>query len=149
MVWGAAAAVDRGDVDDAAAAVFEHRRHGALGAEEVALHVEIEHLVVEGFGGVEKLLGACHARVVDEDIESAKEFDGFVDDTRAIIDEPEVAVNGKCSDAVGLDPGDGLFGSLLAAGVVHDNMCALPCQFERDSLPDSHTGAGDERRPSG
>src|SRR5215204_1665804 len=79
-------AVDRGDVHDGTPARLKHVGHRPAGAEEVSLHVEVEHLVVGGLVGVEEVEGAGYARVVDQDVEAAQRAGRFFHHALAVAD---------------------------------------------------------------
>src|SRR5688500_17883 len=92
MIGKPGSPVDRGDVDDGAASgVFQCGKGGAS-AEKKALHVQVEHLVINGFGRLLDRASAGHARVVDQNVQATECVSRLGDDAFAVVDEPEIAL---------------------------------------------------------
>ena len=79
---------DRGDVDDAAVFLREHRRHHRLAADEGAVEIDAQHLApfVE-VGFPHRLVDAGDAGIVDEDVDLAERLQRLV---AGLLDRGEV-----------------------------------------------------------
>src|SRR5438445_490795 len=139
--------MDRGDVDDRAAALG-HPLNGALGTEEVPAHIDIEDLVVDGLAGLHEGVGARHPAVVDQEVEPAERAGGGVDDPGTVAHLPEVTLHHHRPGPGPRDGIDRLAGALLRVGVVHRHLRPLAGQLERDPLADAHARTGDKRPAS-
>ena len=70
---------DRGDVDDAAVFLFEHRRHHRLAADEGPVEIDAQHLApFLEVGFPHRLVDAGDAGIVDEDVDLAERLQRLV-----------------------------------------------------------------------
>ena len=67
---------DRRDVDDAAIALLDHRRHDRFAAEERAVEVDAQHLAPFFVVRVpHRFVDACDAGIVDEDVDLSERLE--------------------------------------------------------------------------
>jgi hypothetical protein len=121
---------------------------GGLRAEEVALHVQVEHFVVELFRRVLEWLSAGHSGVVHQDVQASERCGCLIDDALALRHEAQVSLQGDGLSTCRCDLGHGGVGALPAGSVVQRDARPFARQFARDPLTNSNTRAGDERRTS-
>src|ERR1700677_3070003 len=141
---GALVAVGRGDVDDAAAALFLHDAHFVLHAQEHA-----ENVGVEGRGVAFRGLVGDRARltlgagVVHRDIETAKPADGLVDQSANLILLAYVGVDELRLGAEGMQLRDERLAGLVTP-TGNDDLCALLRKSDSGGATDACEGSRDQ-----
>ena len=135
--------VDRGDVDDAAAAALgDHLLGRELGAEEGALQVDVQDSFVLRLGGVEDRGPGLDAGVVDHDVEPAQLFDRPVDEHLQVGDLAHVGLHPDGLVAEGGDLLLEVLGGLLVGDVVDHDVGAGAGQRQSHGLADPGVAAG-------
>ena len=133
------------DVDDPPAlALLDHLLGGELRAEERALQVDLEDLVVLLLGGVEHGGAGLHAGVVHHDVEPTEPRHGRVDELVQIGDLAHVRL---AADGLRSQPGDLLaqfLRGIRIEKVVDDHFRALGREGQHDGLPDAAVASGDD-----
>ncbi len=131
-------------VDDHSAPLRDHRGQRVLGHQPRALEARVHGRVPLLFGAVDGIVRMEHARVVEEDVETAAEGpQRFRHDAFAVAGEPDVRAN-EHGRAAGLrDRGDHLPAPrVVAAG--HRDPGAFLREKQRRSLADPRRGARDD-----
>jgi hypothetical protein len=137
--------VDGADVDDApAAALGDHLLGGELRAEEGALEVDRQHLLVLVLRGVEHRGPRLHAGVVDHHVETAEVLDRPVDQPLEVGDLAHVGLDTGRLVAERLDLVLELFSGVLLRHVVDDDVGLAPGERQRDRLADPAVAPGDD-----
>ena len=113
-ILDAAEAVDRGDRDDAPAALLHHLTRGRLAAEEHAGEIHPQHAMPFGFRVIKKRRRVCDAGIGHHHVEPTELRDDAVDERLHLIHVADVDVE-RHRLAAALDdlPGDLLGGVLL------------------------------------
>src|SRR5262249_54468023 len=136
--------VGRGDVDDAAAALFLHGAHFVLHAQDHAENIRVEGRGIAFRGLVrDRASPAFGARIVHCDIETTKPCDGLVDERADVVFLADIGV-----DELGLRPERSqLFNERLAglfAPAGDDHPRALLGEGDGSGAADAGQGAGDQ-----
>ena len=136
--------VHRRDVDDpAAAALLDHLFGRNLGPEKGALQIDIQHLLVLLFGGLEHGGTRFNSGVVHHDVQPPKRFHGGGYKPLQVRDFADIRFhpNGFIAKQRHL-PFDRV-GRLRMGDIVDCDVRSLPGQFEHNRLTDSAVATGD------
>src|SRR5713101_7233111 len=104
---------DRGDADDGAPAMADHRGHGRLRSEEHGLEVDTDYAIPLCLGRVEQVLARLDPDVVVEDVEAAPPLDRRLDHRGALGGARHVGGVGYRLAALGTDQAGALLGAFL------------------------------------
>ena len=137
----------RRDVDDpAAAALRDHLLRRELRAEERALQVDVEDLLVLLLGGVEDAGARLDTGVVHHDVDPPEPPERAVDQLLQVGDLAHVGLDAERAVAERDDLALEILGGLVRVrDVVDDDVGALGRERERDRLADAAVAAGDDR----
>ena len=124
------------DVDDAAAtALLDHLLRGELGAEEGALQIDGEHLLVLLLGRVENGCARLDAGVVDHDVHAAELLTAALMSFLQVGDLADVSVDADGLVAQRADLFLQRFGRLGMRDVVNDDVGALFASSSTMAMP--------------